>query len=188
VTQSSTEDEADPRTFINLPVVAALNRILLVGIIGFVLVAAFATVPLVFKLDPVIHEAFHVAVPAAWLVFAVVIGLVLTLRPVAHQGDVWARAAEADPDLARFARGAHLGMPVGWLLSMAAVVVNHHLLSPEQAAFTFLVTVPATFALWLLATYAWNAWCRAALARAEHVADERLRTYWRTLGRENPGV
>lgn len=173
----------DPRGFVQAPVVQALTRIVVLALLGFVTVAGFATLPLVLKLDPAIHETFHIAVPAAWVAISVLIGLHLILRPAPDEPNVWDRAADAEPELTRLARLVSGVMTIGWLVAMGAVIVNHHLGSPHQAAFTFLVTVPASFAVWFLVVMAWSAWCRALLARAEHAADLRLKRYWAELGR-----
>jgi energy-converting hydrogenase Eha subunit A len=173
----------DPRRFAEEPVVRALNGIALRALIGFVIVAAIATIPAIARLDEPIREAFHVAVPLAWLTYAVVTGALLALRPAPHEPSVWSRAAEVDPDLARFARRLSALMTIGWLVAVGAVIVNHHLGSPDDAAYTLLVALPITLAAWLLAVSAWRAWCRAALARGEHAALERLRLYWAGVAR-----
>lgn len=173
----------DPRRFAEQPVVRALNRIAVRALIGFVVVAAFATIPAIARLDERIHQAFDVAVPLGWLAYAVVTAALLALRPAPHEPNVWSRAAEVEPELTRFARRLSALMTLGWLVAVGAVIVNHHLGSPDEAAYTLLVALPITLAAWLLAVSAWRAWCRATLARGEHAALERLRLYWAGVAR-----
>jgi hypothetical protein len=74
-------------------------------------------------------------------------------------------------------------MTVGWLAAVGAVLVHHHLSSPDQVLATVLVDVPLTIAIWLLAVLAWTSWCRATLARAQDAAAHRLRRYWSEVPR-----
>lgn len=175
--------DPEARSYVDAPIIAALNRIAVVGIIGFVVVAAFASIPLIFEMDPVIHQAFHLLVPAVWLAMAALVLVWLIVRPVPHEHDVWARATHAEPSLARYARGVSLLMMLGWVVSFAVVILHHHLHSERSTFITFGIVVPLTLAAWILAVVAWNAWCRASLARAEHQAADRLRTYWMQLAR-----
>ena len=177
----SNRDELDPRRYVHAPVADALNHIALAAVVGFAIVAGFATVPLIAHMNPRVHEAFHILFLLGGVVFAVAIGGVLILRPPPAEGDVWARASEIDPSLARFARWVSTFMAAGWLASMAVVIAHHHLDTPQHALLALAVLAPLAFAAWLLAVYAWSAWCRATLAHAEHEADRRLRQYWSTL-------
>lgn len=179
--------DLEARSYVDAPIVAALNRIAVVGIIGFVVVAGFASVPLLFEMDPAIHQAFHLLVPAAWLALAALVLVWLMVRPIPHEHDVWARAAHAEPSLTRYARLVSILMMLGWVVSFAVVIAHHHLHSPRSTFITFGILVPLTLAAWILAVVAWNAWCRATLARAEHQAADRLRMYWTQLARTKPG-
>jgi hypothetical protein len=181
-------DTRDPRTFIEAPVLGALNGIVIRAVIGFSLVAAGASFPLLLHLDPPIHQAFHFLVPAGWVVYAALVGALFLLRPPPPEPDVWARAAEVDPALARFAQRVSAVMLAGWLLAFAAVLVHHHLTSPREVFVTIGIIVPLTFAAWLLAAIAWTGSCRATLARAEHEASGRLRRYWSQLPPTRSGV
>src|SRR3972149_2593078 len=69
-------------------------------------------------------------------------------------------------------------MMTGWLASVAVALSLHHLVSAREVLVTLGIVVPLTFDAWLLAVLAWNAWCRASLARAEHDAADRLRRDW----------
>lgn len=164
----------------------ALNGIVIRAVVGFGLVAAGASVPLLLHLDPPIHVAFHFLVPAGWVVYAALIGALFLLRPPPAEPDVWARAAEVELALTRFAQRVSVVMLAGWLFAFAAVLVHHHLTSPREVFVTLGIIVPLTFAAWLLASIAWMSSCRAALARAEHEASGRLRRYWRHLPERGP--
>ncbi len=178
---------SDPRTYLEAPVIAALNAIVVRALIGFSVVAGYASVPLIFRLDPHIHEALHLLLPAGWLVYAGVTAARLILRPSPPEPDPWARAAEVDSALVHVARRLSAVMTVGWLASVAAVIVHHHLTSPREVFVTFGIMVPLTSVAWLLAVLAWRSWCRASLTRAEHKATERLRRYWSHLAQPGDG-
>jgi len=167
----------DPRSFIDAPVIAALNHIVVRALIGFSVIAAFATFPLILHLDGAIHQAFHFLVPVAWAVYALLTAAILILRPAPREPDVWGRASEVDHGLATFTRRVSWVMPVGWLATFAVILVHHHLTSPRDVFVTFGIIVPLTLAAWILAVLAWNAWSRASLARAEHEAAARLRQH-----------
>jgi len=159
-------------------VVAALHGIVLRAYAGMALVAVGALAPLILHLDPPIHQATHFLIPAAWVAFAIITAELLALRPAPVERDAWARAAEVDPDLARYARRVAALMKLGWLAALAAVLVHHHLTTPREIFVTLGIIVPLTLAAWILAVLAWNAWCGVSLARAEHEASGRLRRYW----------
>jgi len=183
VTTPDSSGGSDPRSFTQTPVVAALNGIIVRALIGLSLVAASASVPLILRLDLPFHTAFHFLLPVAWAGYAGVTGAMLILRPPPREPDVWGRAAEVDASLVRFARRISAFMFVGWLASVAVVLVHHHLTSPREIFVTVGIIIPLTIAAWLLAVLAWNSWCRAVLARAEHDAAERLRRYWTVVAR-----
>ncbi len=178
----------DPRSFTQAPVLAALNGIIVRALIGLSLVAASASVPLILRLDLPFHTAFHFLLPVGWTLFAALTAVTLMLRPAPREADVWGRAAEVDASLVRFARGVSAFMAVGWLASVAVVLVHHHLTSPREIFVTVGIIIPLTIASWLLAVLAWNGWCRAALAHAEHDAAERLRRYWKGLAHPREGL
>ncbi len=176
----------DPRAFTDAPVIAALNGIVVRALIGFSVVAGYASLPLLLRLDPPVHAAFHFLLPAGWVAYAILTAARLILRPAPHEPDVWPRAAEVDSALAGLARRVSAAMTIGWLVAVAAVIVQHHLTSPREVFVTFGIIVPLTFAAWLLAVLAWSGWCRASLARAEHTATDRLRRYWRHVAEPEP--
>lgn len=173
---------SDPQAFVDAPVVAALNRIGLLAVGGFAVVAGFATVPLILRLEGSLHEAFHFLVPIAWVAFASCTFVVLQLRPAPAEPDVWTRAAEVDAGLVRFVRRLSLVMGAGWLAAFGAVMVHHHLSGQRDILYTVGVIGPLTLAAWILAVVAFGAWCRAMLARAEVEAAGRLRRYWSEVG------
>lgn len=175
--------DLDPRSFVEAPVIGALNGIVVRAVVGFSIVAAFASVPLIARLDEPVHDAFHLLLPIGAVGYSVITGALLLLRPAPAVPDAWAGAAEVDPALARFARRVSLFMIVGWLAAVGAVLVHHHLSSPDQVLMTVLVDVPLTLAVWLAAVFAWNSWCRATLARAQYAASRRLRLYWSDVPR-----
>jgi hypothetical protein len=175
--------ELDPRSFIDAPVIDALNGIVLRAVVGFTLVAAFASVPLIVQMDEPFHDAFHILLPIGAVVYSLATGALLLLRPAPTGPDAWSGAKEVDPALVRFARRVSLCMTVGWLAAVGAVLVHHHLSSPDQVLATVLVDVPLTIAIWLLAVLAWTSWCRATLARAQDAAAHRLRRYWSEVPR-----
>lgn len=178
---------SNAQAFVDAPVVAALNRIAIVALIGFAVVAGFAAIPLVFELGHGLHEAFHLLVPAAWLALAALVLVWRILRPPPHEGDVWSRAAKIDPSLTRYARLVSTLMIVGWIASFGAVIVHHHLATPRSTFVTFGILVPLTAAALILALVAWTAWCRATLARAEHSSADRLRRHMTEMARSRHG-
>jgi hypothetical protein len=178
VTRTDLSPEDDPRSFIEAPVIAALNGIVARALIGLSVVAASATLPVILGLDVRHDHRFHFFLPAAWVVYAALTATILILRPPPREADVWDRAAEVDASLARFARWTSTLMMAGWAASVAVALVQHHLVSPRDVLVTLGIVVPLTLAAWVLAVFAWNAWCRASLARAEHDAADRLRRYW----------
>ncbi len=176
----------DAQTFVDAPVISALNRIAVVGIIGFAVVAGFAAIPLIFELEHTVHEAFHLLVPAVWLALAALVLLWRIVRPPpAGEHDIWARAAQVDPSLTRYARLVSTLMIIGWLVSFGAVIVHHHLATERSTFVTFGILVPLTAAAWILAVVAWTTWCRATLARAEHTAADRLRDYMTEMAKSH---
>lgn len=177
----SNEGTPASEAFARAPITAALNRIAIRALAGFLLVAGAALVPLIVPLDPGVHEGFHVVLPFAGVAFAVITGAFLMLRPSPPEPEAWPRAAAADPEMTTFARRVSILMTVGWLVSMGAVFMHHHLGTQKDVVMTLAVDVPLTLAVWILAVFAWNSWCRAHLARAEREADDRLREYWRSV-------
>lgn len=165
--------------------IAALNGIVTRAVIGFVLVAALASLPLLVHLEGAVHEAVHLLLPAGWVVYALLTGVTLLLRPAYHEadGDPWLNAAQIDPGHARFARALSLFMLLGWALSVAAMLVHHHLGTDAAIQRTLLVDVPIMVAVWGLAAFAWMRWCVHALARAESESSQRLREYWSAVAR-----
>lgn len=73
-------------------------------------------------------------------------------------------------------------MLVGWLASVAAVLIDHHLTSVVAAVGTLLIDVPIMGGAWVFAAAAWRRTCRVSLARVESAADG-LRDYWRGVAR-----
>lgn len=158
-----------------------MNFLVISALVGFSVVAAFATFPLILHLDGAIHQAFHFLVPAAWVVYAAVVGALLVLRPAPREPDVWGRATAVDPGLARFTRRVMWVMLAGWLATFAVILVHHHLMSPRDVFVTLGIVVPLTLAAWICAAVAWTGWARSVLARAEHEADSRLRRHMQQL-------
>lgn len=174
--------DADARETVHAPVVDALNAIIVRSAIGFAIVAGAAAVPIIFKLDPAIHEAFHLALPVAGVLYAASVWVLIGRRPLI-EGDPWQHADEVDPGLTRLARLTSSAMLVGWLAAVAAVLVNHHLTSMLATVGTLFIDVPLIGGVWVIAAAAWRRTCRVLLARAEHLAADRLRAYWRTVAR-----
>ena len=188
MTRADSGSEYDPRSFIAAPVVAALNGIVVRALIGLSVVAASASAPLILRLDLPFHTAFHFFLPVAWVVYAALTAAILILRPPPREADVWGRATEVDSSLVRFARRVSALMMVGWLASVAVVLVHHHLTSPREIFVTVGIIIPLTVASWLLAVLAWSGWCRASLARAEQDAADRLRRYWTGVAHPREGL
>ena len=178
MTRTDLSPEDDPRSFIEAPVVAALNGIVARALIGLSVVGASATLPVILRMDIRFDHRYHFLLPVAWVVYAALTAAILILRPPPREADVWDRAAEVDASLARLARRTSTLMMTGWLASVAVALSLHHLVSAREVLVTLGIVVPLTFDAWLLAVLAWNAWCRASLARAEHDAADRLRRYW----------
>lgn len=173
---------ADPREVVEAPVIAALDGIILRAAIGFSSVAALATLPLLVRMDEAIHQAVHLALPVGWLAYAALTAGRLAHRSMAIEGDPWQLAREVDRGLARFARVVSAFMLIGWLASVVAVWVHHHLSSRAAAMSTLGTDVPLRLVVWSLAALAWSRWCRAWLARAENESGDRLREYWSRVG------
>lgn len=173
----SSEGHADARALVHAPVIDALNGIVVRAAVGFCVVAGLAAFPLLIRAHEV-HGLVHLALPGAWLAYAIVTGATLLYRGPASDGDPWAGAGTVDPDLARFAQAVSTFMILGWLAAMGGVLVHHHLGSPTEIVWTVAVDVPLMVAVGGLAAFAWRASCRAALTRAENEAADRLRAYW----------
>lgn len=165
---------------VEAPIVGALNGIIVRAVAGFILVAALTSLPLLVHLEGAVHEAVHLLLPAGWLAYGVLTGAFLLFRPGYHEGDgdPWLNAAQIDPGHARFARAIALFMVLGWAVSVAAMLVHHHLGTNTAIQRTLLVDVPIMVSVWGLASFAWTRWCVHALARAEAQSTERLREYW----------
>lgn len=171
-------DDRDPAQLVAEPVVLALHRIVVQALLGLLLVAVAALLPLGLRAEPAVHETLHFLIPAGWVGYAALVGLRLALRRPPDGTDVWERAARIDPGLWRLARLASNLMLAGWLGVMATVLVHHHLSSPRDVVVGVGIITPLTLAAWILAAVAWSASCRADLARAEQDAALRLRRYW----------
>lgn len=178
-----TFEDHDPESFVNAPIVVALNGIVVRALVGFGAVATLTTVPLLIRLDPAIHELVHLALPIGWVAYAIATALFFAFRPIPADGDPWRRAAEVDPGLAGMARLMSTIMQVGWVACVAAVLVHHHLTSPATVLATFIVDIPLLLGVWILAAFAWTQWCRRSLAAAEREWTSRLRSYWARAAR-----
>jgi hypothetical protein len=172
----------DPRAAVRAPFVRALNGIVARAAAGFALVALVTTVPLIVALPDAVHGAAHLLVPAGWLAYAAFSAFMLRgSAPVS--GNPWAEAAEADPGLTRFAIVVSGFMVGGWLASVVAVVVHHHLSTPGEIANTIAFVAPSLLVSWALASWAFVRRCRHTLAEAETRANDLLRVYWQGVGR-----
>lgn len=168
----------DPRAVVQAPVVAALNRIVWRGVIGFALVAGVAALPLVVHLDHAVHFGVHVALPVSWVAYAVLSTAVALLRRQRVEGDPWHAAAQADPSLTAFARMVTGFMVGGWLAAVAGVIVHHHLSTTQDILRTLSVDLPVLLGAWGLASWAWIRAARRLLARAVGESESRFRGYW----------
>lgn len=175
--------EQDPRSTVAAPVLAALQGIIARALFGLLLVACAALLPLGLRLEPSIHETLHFLIPASWVAYAALAGILLLVRRAPTDAEVWERAALIDPDLTRLAKLSSNLMLTGWLGILATVLAHHHLSSARDAFIAAGIISPLTLAAWILAALAWTASCRASLARAEDEAAHRLREYWHGLGR-----
>jgi hypothetical protein len=169
---------ADPRALVQAPIVAALNGIVWRGVIGFAVVAGVAALPLVVQLDDTVHFAAHVALPAGWVVYAVISTLLAFVRRERVAGDPWHAAAEADPSLTAFARMVTGFMIGGWLASVVGVIVHHHLSTTQDILRTLSVDLPVLLGAWAVASWAWTRAARRSLARAVVDSAGRFRQYW----------
>ena len=97
---------SDPQAFIAAPVLAALNRIALAAVIGFGVVAGWATLPLLLPIGEEFHQAFHFGLPIAWTLFAATVAASLLLHPAPVEPDVWVRAMQVDAGQAHRLCGA----------------------------------------------------------------------------------
>lgn len=174
--------EQDPRSTVAAPVLAALQGIIARALFGLLVVACAALLPLGLRLEPSVHETLHFLIPAGWIAYAALTGVLLLVRRPPDQAEVWERAAWIDPDLTRLAKLSSNLMLSGWLGILATVLVHHHLSSARDVFISAGIIIPLTLAAWILAAVAWSASCRATLARAEHEAAHRLRQYWHSLG------
>ena len=169
---------ADPRALVQAPIVAALNRIVWRGVVGFAAVAAVAALPLIVELDDRVHFAAHVALPAGWVAYAVISWSLAHVRREHVEGDPWLAAAEADPSLTAFARMVTGFMIGGWLASVVGVIVHHHVSTAQDVLRTLSVDLPVLLAAWALASWTWTRASRRALARAVADSAGRFRRYW----------
>ena len=174
---------ADPRALVQAPIVAALNRIVWHGVVGFALVAGIAALPLVVQLDDTVHFAAHVALPAGWVAYAVISMTLAYVRRQRVEGDPWHAAGEADPSLTAFARMVTGFMIGGWLASVVGVIVHHHLSTTQDILRTLSVDLPVLLVAWALASWTWTRATRRALARAVEASAGRFRRYWGDPGR-----
>lgn len=169
---------ADPRALVQAPIVAALNGIVWRGVIGFVVVAGVAALPLVVHLDDTVHFAVHVALPAGWVAYAAISTIVALVRRERVEGDPWHVAAEGDPSLTAFARMVTGFMIGGWLASVVGVIVHHHVSTTQDILRTLSVDLPVLLGAWGLGSWAWTRASRRSLGRAVADSARRFRRYW----------
>lgn len=188
MTRTDQDPGDDPQRFIEAPVIAALNGVIVRALIGLSVVGASVSLPVILGLDVRLDHRFHFFLPVAWAIYAALTAISLFLRPPPREADVWDRAAEVDASLVRLARGSSTLMMAGWAVSVTVALVQHHLVSEREVLVALGIIIPLTIAAWLLAVFAWAAWCRAALARGVHDASGRLRQYWAQAGRTSRAV
>ena len=142
----------------------ALDGIVFRTVLSFVAVAIVTSVPLVLHLQPTVHSAAHAVLPAAWALYAFVIWVHERGRPPIGE-DPWRIAGEVDPGGTRAARIAAVGLPIGWMAAGVGLLV-HHLGTTGGAAEVVGIDVPVLAVSWFLASWAWWASARRALAEA----------------------
>jgi hypothetical protein len=175
--------DSDPRAVVEAPVRLALNGIVLRGMLGFALLALAVACPAPLGLDPMVHEAIHLAVPC--LLIAVIV-LVLGERivrgrpPEATRDAAWVRAREMAPDEARLAAIAVAALPVALLGSLMALALPH-LLDRSQLPTYVGLWIPLLIILTALTSAAWMDHCRDSIARAVADSEVRFRGYWAGL-------
>ena len=166
---------------IDEPLRDAYDGIVFRAVLSFVAVACIAAVPLLLHLPPDIHAAAHAVVPALWVAYAGITWLRLRgMAPITV--DPWERAAETGTAGAWGARLALVALPVGWMAA-AIGLLAHHLSTTGGLLQVLGIDAPVLAASWLLATLAWRASCRAAVAAAASERSRRLRNHLEGLGR-----
>lgn len=168
----------DPRALVHAPIVAALNRIVWRGVVGFAVVAGVAALPLIVELDDTVHFAAHVTLPAGWVAYVLISNTAAFIRRQPVEGDPWHAAAEADPSLTAFARMVTGFMIGGWLAALVGVLVHHHLSTTPDILRTLSVDLPILLGAWALASWTWTRASRRSLARAVAASAGRFRRYW----------
>lgn len=142
----------------------ALDGIIFRTALSFVAVAVVTSFPLVMHLDPTVHAVAHAVLPAGWVLYAVLIWLHERGRP-SISDDPWQVARELVPGGTRAARIAAVGLPLGWVAAAIGLLI-HHLGTTAGAEEVLGIDVPVLAVGWFLASWAWWASTRRALAEA----------------------
>lgn len=172
----------DPRALVHAPYVEALNGIIVRATLGFAVVAAVTTLPLLVQFDDAFHGAIHLALPVGWLAYAAIVAI-LARRAGPIADNPWAQAWAAEPGLTSFAVIVVGFMIGGWLAAVVAFLAHHHLSTPADIARTIALDAPALLVPWAAASWAFVQRSRRSLVRAEARVNDLFRLYWEGIRR-----
>jgi hypothetical protein len=179
--------DADPRSLVEAPVRRALTGVIARGLALVAAVAALAVWPVIASPEVVVRDGIAVVVVAVLIVYVLLVhaSRVGRARPPEEAVELaWDRAKEIDRDEAALGLMVAGWVPVGLLLALGVLLWPHLTDSnPALAAAWSVLGLPPIAIAWMVATSTWLAACREDLARAEHEADVRFRTYWANVGR-----
>jgi hypothetical protein len=182
-----TDSGADPRTLVVAPVRHALTSLVvrgiaLVGAIGGLAVWIVAAKPEATGRDGATFLAISLLAGYSIVVRA---HRLVRGRPTPEEREIaWERAQEMDRDEAVLALMIVAWVPAAILVSLTVLLWPHLTdADPKTASAWVVFGVTTAVGLWLVMTATWLDAVRDDLARAEHEADLRFRSYWADLGR-----
>jgi hypothetical protein len=178
--------DTDPRSLVAAPVRHALTRLMIRGVILVGAIGALAVWMVVAKPDASGRDgATYLGIILLALYSIVVRGLrSVRGRPSLEDRELaWTRAQELDRDETTLALFIVAWVPTAVCLALAVLLWPHFTDDNPQVASAWVVFgVPPTAFAWLVMAGTWLDSARDDLARAEHEADGRFRSYWANLG------
>jgi hypothetical protein len=186
-TLMDTEPSTDARALVIAPVSHALTRLVvrglaLVGALGLLAVWMVAAKP-----GPAGRDAATFLAISLLATYSLIVRgrRIVRGRPSLEERAVaWERAQELDRDETALAMLVVVWVPAAVCLALA-VLMSPHLTAPDPRTSSpwAMIGVAAAGMAWMVMVATWLESARDDLARAEHEADLRFRSYWANIGR-----